>query len=1355
MRYTRRLLSLLMSACMLLGSGLLSAPLTANADTGPVTLDVGSGKLMVQVCTDDIIRIRYSPSGVFATKTINTFVEKTQWEPVSYTKTDQGGKLTVTTAKVRVEVEKSTGKVTFYTKDGALLLAEEGRSSNPFTLDGQTVYSITQSFASPDNEFLYGFGNINAAVGLKNININIAQHNTEKRTPMFFSNMGYGILFDITSNGTLSWSNQGKTYSYTGRATDSMDYYFFYGPEADQIIAGYRTVTGTATMLPKSAFGYVQSRNRYGSQQEVLDVVDTFRQKGIPLDTIVVDYYWWSGNFNNIMEWSSQFSDPEWLMEELHKRNVTASISVWPSFQSGSKTYNYVSSLPGFLLKTNSNFGYNYDPSSAINRQRYWQLIYDNVFSKGFDSLWLDACEPETSNWVSNTNGEPTAWGNSRLIGTIYPLLTNQGVYEGQRAVPGNTKRVNTLSRGAVAGIQRYGVQSWSGDIPAGWNQLQQEIRGVLNFSAAGLPYFSTDTGGYFGIDVNDPDSREMFLRWLQFSTFNSIMRVHGSECQKEPWRFGSQYEGYITDYINLRERLIPYIYSLAGQVTQNHYTMVRPLVFDFRTDLTACRVQDQFMFGPALMVCPVYTPGARVRDVYLPAGKWINFWTGETIESAGQTFTVPAPLKQIPLFVRAGSIIPMNPFVQYANEPTEFNEIRVYMGADGSFTLYEDEGDNYNYEQGKFSEIPMTYDEETKTLTIGQRKGSFDGMQQTRTFNIVFVQPDYGTGIDLSKAYQASITYDGTPKSVTFDPDWETPPPSLDPDVLPKPKPAPTPKTPKKAMVGEWSFDEGEGAKVRDTSGSFNHGSVITDQPNVWTQGKSGSAIRYTGGSATVPGTYVEVPHSDSLNMTDEISFSCWVYFNGGGHANIVNKGGNGTNNPGFSLIFFDGVRFQLEIQTPRGANGFTSKTTAISTVMPSRNAWHQVGFTWKSQAAGGDGIVRLYVDGVQTSNDNDPANKFAGPIGTNGSGLRFGRSDITEPNYPNYFNGIIDEAKLFNYALTAQEMAALAQEQSILVSNPIDVKVTPGDGQITLTWTDPAEPNLDHIELSYQAEGSDEVKTVTVAKGTQTYTFKNLTNGQYYHIGLTTVMKDGRTSQGSYVVGIPYPYPAQISHLVTHDNLIYGYVSNYTSEEISGTLTVQVFDLADTSKPVKVSTIPNFTVTGMDMRGFQVDIGEYADNQQVQVSFASAQPKSVARQKVYRAGQGLEELREALLAELEREIDESLYTPESVAAYKAAKEAAQALYDDPNATAEQLSAAIQALKTTLVLLPPYTLGDVDDNGTINTTDARLTLQAAVSKIELDDIQKLAADVNNDGKVTATDARLILQRAVNKIDHF
>ncbi|MDR0570766.1 MAG: DUF5110 domain-containing protein [Clostridiales Family XIII bacterium] len=1214
----KKLMSIVTACATLFGAQTFvsASPLPDASTAQSINLDLGGAKLKIQAYADDIVRVRYSPDGNFLTKDfdddryIATFVDpKADLAPIDMQITDDGAVVTAKTAKLDIRVNKSTGAVSYYDKEGALILAEKDRTFSPAGVGGRDVFSVTQRFSSPAAERLYGFGNVNEKLGLKGDNVSVRQTNTGKRTPMFVSNLGYGILFDMTSNGSLNWADGNATYGYTASAADSMDYYFFYGPEADAVVADYRKVTGQATMLPKSAFGYTQSRNRYASQTELVSIVNQFREKKIPLDTIVIDYYWWNGGFNNIMEASSNWNNLAGTMNTLHDKNVSASISIWPSFDLGTTTSNYLqSNYPGILLTSDSGGfgGTRYDPSSDAYRKAYWKLINDHVFSKGLDSIWLDACEPEAGTWASNGTNLQVAYGNARPIGAIYPLLTNKGVYEGQRSEPGNTKRVNSLSRGAVAGIQRYGIQSWSGDIASGFDSLRAEIKGVLNFSAAGLPYFSTDTGGYFTFNSADGNGREMFLRWLQFSTFNSIMRVHGENAgggnNREPWQFGGEYEKYITSYINLRERLMPYTYSLAGKVTQDGYTMVRPLVFDFRQDADAINVQDQFMFGPSLLVNPVYTLGQREKSIYLPAGRWVDFWTGVATSSAGQTFTAKAPLDKLPLFVKAGSIIPMGPFIQYAEESADPTEIRVYMGDNGKFTLYEDEGGNYNYEQGKFSEIPFEWDEASKTLKIGARSGSFDGMLENRVFNLVFVQPGYGTGVDLSSKYQATVNYDGNAAQAVFNPDWKIPLPPIDPETLPKPEPAPKPLTAAKSMVGEWLFEEGEGLRIKDTSGHFNDGGLVTSDSNVWREGKSGLALNYTGGG----NTFVQANNSESLQITNEVTFSGWIYPQSGSSnfRFIMSKGGNDGPNPGypgFCLLLANNAnnRLQLEMQTAKNASGATSKSTiAMSSGSIPYDQWTHVAFTWKGAAAGGDGIARIYVNGAQAASGS-----FSGPIGVNDEPLNIGRNSANNSGYPLCFYGSIDEARLFNYALTQDDIVKLANMQNVSAPNPRNISVTPGDSALTVTWDDPVEASLERVIVSCAPHDGGAPMVFNVPKGVGSQAITGLENGKYYQVLLQSVLSGGMTSEGVYVVGRAAPYMSAVENAVIYDSDVYGYVVNNSGRSLSGKVKAEVFEGG--VEPVKTTILDNFIVAGMDMLRFKADIGDFVSGQTVKLSF------------------------------------------------------------------------------------------------------------------------------------------------------
>ena len=1349
----KRWIALALALCLMLAVT-PAVTLTGAAAGTPVEFQVEGGLLRVEPLREDLVRVRFAPDGAFRDKGLATFVDPAvKWDPVDYTLSESDKEYVLTTAKLKVTVDRSDGAVTYYTADGTKVAEEAGRVWSPLTLDGKQYYRMRQQFLSVEEEYLYGFGNVNDAVGIRGRTVTLAQGNTEKRSPMFYSNQGYGVLFDMTGNGALGWQNRNAVYSYTADAADSLDYYFFYGPEADRVIEGYRKVTGQATMLPKNSFGYVQSRNRYGSQQEILRNIQTFREKGIPLDVTVIDYYWWNGDFNNITQWSSSWPNPTAMMQTMHDNHVTAAISVWPSFKEGTPTYNAVSQKAGFLLEGNSNFGYVYDPTTRANREYYWSLIEQNVFSKGLDSIWLDACEPEMGNWAKSS-GLQTAVGSSRPIGLLYPLLTDMAVYQGQRAIADNEKRVNTLTRGAVAGVQRYGTQSWSGDVRSTWEQLEKEVRGALNYSAAGLPYFSTDVGGYFGIDTGKEENREMFLRWLQFAAFSSIMRVHGEGCIKEPWSFGAEYEEYIVELIRLRERLVPYIYSLAGAVTREGYTPVRPLVFDFRTDKNVWTIDDQYMFGPSLMICPVDTLGTRSRQVYLPEGTWVDFWTGRTLRSRGETVTAEAPLDQVPVFVRGGAILPMAMESEYVDQHPEEGEIRVYMGADGAFTWYDDAGNGYGYEKGEFATVPMTYDEATRTLTLGDRQGSYPGMPEQQTLHLVFVQEDYGYGEPESREYQTTLTYEGKAVSVAFDPDWQPPVPPLKTGSLPKPEAAPRPDTADRALVGDWSFSEGEGAKVKDTSGNFNNGAVVNPATSRWGNGHKGYGLEFSGGSAALAGTFVEAADSPSLQFTDGISFSAWVKFTGNGHGNLFNKGGNGNNNPGVSFIILNGNQLQVELQDQAGKK---TSAKASSAGFP-KNSWHHVAFTWQSAASGGDGVVRIYTDGRLVSSETSSANKFTGPIGVTAYPVRLGCSADNEPAWPNYFKGTMDEAKAYNYALTPAEVAALAKDQSITLDNPADAAAVPGDGRLTLTWKDPAGEDFEKVAVTLTSR-EGETLTREAAKGQETLTVEGLTNDAYYRIALKAVYSGDRTSQGTYLVSGVGTAPALFDCLVTHDKTVYGFLTNRTGEPVTGLLTARVVDGA--GETAFTSRQENFTVGALDSQRFTLDIGPYAEGQRVELTFTAgaqdlARPAALMRTLRYLTSAETEELRAQLQAAVDAPLDPADYTEESAAAYRQAVEKAKELLADPDASGSDLYDALRVLRSALVPVSRTAPGDVDGDGKVTSTDARLALQLAVGKVREGDLPiPAAADADGDGKVTSTDARLILQYSVGKIPEF
>jgi len=557
-------------------------------------------------------------------------------------------------------------------------------------------------------------------------------------------------------------------FVWSSEAGNAVDYYVMYGPQPDQAISAYRQLTGTVPMFAKWTWGFWQCKERYQSQDELLGVLSEYRKRNIPLDGIIQDWqYWKVGQWGSHEFDSQRYPDPAAMVKAVHDSNAHIIISIWPRFDSGTECFDEMNKAGALYPPVYNNVfpkgeGKWYDPFNPKGRQLYWKLVNDKLGKLGFDGWWLDACEAELGGEWGQMRNLKTAAGSGTTVFNAYPLMHTTGVYQGQRAdIP--QKRVFILARSAYAGQQRNGVVTWSGDIQGNWKVFAAQILAGLNFSASGIPYWNTDIGGFFGGDPADAKYAELFTRWFQFGTFCPMFRVHGTGKGKELWRFDEATQKILIDYDRLRYHLLPYIYSIAWQVTSNDYTMMRPLVMDFQHDARVYNIADQYMFGPAIMANPVIHAGASSRKVYLPEGSlWYDFWMGQS-HAGGQTVDTAAPIETMPLFVRAGSIIPYGPAVQYANEkPADAIELRIYPGANGEFTLYEDEGDNYNYERGVYSVIPIRWNEQTRELTIGDRKGKFSGMVKERTFRIVWVSSDHGTGIALAKAADTEVHYNG-----------------------------------------------------------------------------------------------------------------------------------------------------------------------------------------------------------------------------------------------------------------------------------------------------------------------------------------------------------------------------------------------------------------------------------------------------------------------------------------------------------------------------------------------------------------------------------------------------------------
>lgn len=570
---------------------------------------------------------------------------------------------------------------------------------------------------------------------------------------------------------SLSWSGPSAhpQVTWTSEAADTIDYTVFYGPSLDRVIAEYRHATGEAPLIPKWALGLWQSKERYSTQQELLDVAQGYRSRQEPLDNIVQDWFYWDPHPWGSHEFDAKrYPDPAAAIKTLHDQDhVHIMISVWGKFdpdKPNDPDANYNELNAKGLLYPTSVRGPDrfYDAFSPEARAIYWRQMRDALFTKGFDAWWLDASEPEVN--MQAFRRTETAAGLGARVLNAWPLMHTMGVSEGQRRDAPN-KRVFILTRSAYAGQQRTGAATWSGDITASWDVFARQIPAGLNFCLSGIPYWTTDIGGFF-VPSNtypggssNPAYRELFTRWFEYGAFCPLFRVHGTDTSKELWRFGPDTEKTLVQYDKLRYRLMPYIYSEAWQVTHNGGTIMRALVMDFPSDATACKVRDEFLFGPSILVCPVIQPNAVTRSVYLPAGTgWTDYWTGKH-ERGGQTITADAPIDKMPLFIRDGAIIPFGPEIQYvAEKPADPIDIRVYPGSDSTFTIYEDEGDNTNYLQGRYATIPITWNEQKKMLTVGPRIGSFPGMLESRTFTVV--KANQGTAGAPSAA--TTIIYNG-----------------------------------------------------------------------------------------------------------------------------------------------------------------------------------------------------------------------------------------------------------------------------------------------------------------------------------------------------------------------------------------------------------------------------------------------------------------------------------------------------------------------------------------------------------------------------------------------------------------
>ncbi len=761
--------------CLLLTASVLAGQMPGQSAPGPPPARVeqtnlgfravaGKELLTVTACTESVIHVVATPDSSATPSPRPWMLDAVQSCPgVQFTFAQDAKTANLKTAQLQVVFDIARGSLSFRTVNGESLLNEGTsmpRSYEPVELNGEHTYRITDRFSPSITEAVYGLGQHQSGMfNYRGATVELAQNNTDVAIPLLISSKGYGLMWN-TAALTYFDNRFPLEMKLTSIAGKSIDYYFLYGPEIDAVLHEYRTMTGHAPLLPKWAYGFFQSKDRYVSLDEIRGIADRYRQEHIPLDAMVQDWFWWKTEGDPIF--NSNYHDVAQDLETLHKENVHAMISVWGLLDPKSETYKVLDAKHELLSDAHV-----YDATNPEARDIYWEHLPGKLLAQGWDAFWLDSAEPEEY-WPhmgdAILSSRKLSIGNGAEFTNIFPFVHTLGVQDHWKAQD-PSKRVFLLTRSAFLGQQRVGAAVWSGDVYGTYWGLSHQVPAGLNFALSGYPYWTTDIGGYWpphDHPLADPAFQELYARWFEYGTFCPIFRTHGHRPHNELWSF-DKVEPILVSYDRLRYRLMPYVYSLAWKVASEDYTIQRPLVMDWRTDPKTWNLGDEFMFGPAILVNPVLKADATKRNVYLPgAAAWYDFWTGKSVRG-DEEIEADAPLDRIPLFVRAGSILPMGPQIEYATQdPGGPIELRIYRGADGNFDLYEDAGDGYQYQQGQHSVIPLHWDDRSSVLTIGARQGSYPGMVDHRKFRIVLVDSRHGSGIELTNAPNAEIDYSG-----------------------------------------------------------------------------------------------------------------------------------------------------------------------------------------------------------------------------------------------------------------------------------------------------------------------------------------------------------------------------------------------------------------------------------------------------------------------------------------------------------------------------------------------------------------------------------------------------------------
>lgn len=754
----------------------------------------------IEFFSPSIVRVVKTADGKPAEKKSLTVIAKP--EKVAVSVKDYGTKTVYKTKALTVTVDKSTQKVSFATANGMPLMSEGNYTLTPINegID-KGSYKVRQDFALDKDEPIYGLGMMqNNKMNLRGEHRKMQQSNLEDFTNFFQSIKGYGIFWDNYSPTTI---NDNATLELESQVGKMVDYYFMYGKNADGVIKAMRQLSGKVPMLPLWTYGFHQSRERYKSQEELLEVVRKYRETGVPFDGIIQDWQYWGSNYTwNAMEFiNDNFNNAQAMIDEVHRQGAHISISIWSSFGPQTKQYRELNEKGLlFSFQTWPQSGLSpwpprmdypsgvrvYDCYSPVARDIYWNNL-ERLHKMGIDGWWMDSTDPDHMNYKESDLDEKCAMGSWRSVRNAFPLMTVGGVDEHQRAVD-SVKRPFILTRSFFAGQQRYGANTWSGDVGSSWSSLRKQVPICLNHTLCANPNVNSDIGGFFANAYNrrshdnsatkNPQYQELYVRWMQFGLFCPMMRSHGTEVYRELYYYGKPGEPVydaLLGAVKMRYQLLPYIYSHSWQVSKNDDSFMRALMMDFREDRNTWDIGHEFMFGKSLLVCPIvnalftqekivktnevsgwdkkdndeYANGwpkvdwteKKQYEVYLPKGAdWYDYWTGKRL-NGGQRINADAPLAHSPLYVKAGSILPIGQDLQYSNEKAWDNiTLNVYPGADASFTLYEDEGDNFNYQRGAYTEIPMTWNDKSATLTIGSRHGNYKGMLNKRTFIVKMV---------------------------------------------------------------------------------------------------------------------------------------------------------------------------------------------------------------------------------------------------------------------------------------------------------------------------------------------------------------------------------------------------------------------------------------------------------------------------------------------------------------------------------------------------------------------------------------------------------------------------------------